>query len=70
MIRGYQVTIVFVSVLVLADTLERARAIGVTVALLPPWYDVDTPQDLRLLRLHVALDPSRARVTAARLGEM
>ncbi|MBW2462901.1 MAG: TIGR04282 family arsenosugar biosynthesis glycosyltransferase [Deltaproteobacteria bacterium] len=54
----------------LADTLKRARTAGVTVALLPPWYDVDTPQDLRLLRLHVALDPSRARATAARLAEM
>lgn len=51
----------------LADTLARARRCAMTVALLPPWYDVDTPQDLRLLRLHLALDPAQAPATAARL---
>lgn len=36
---------------VLAQTLERlgSRSLG----LLPPWYDVDTPQDAGLLRVHL-----------------
>jgi len=32
---------------------------------LAPWYDVDTPHDLRLLALHLALDPRAAPATAA-----
>jgi len=35
---------------VLAETLERARAQGLRVFLLPPWYDIDTFQDLHRLR--------------------
>jgi len=38
---------------VLLDTLGVARRSGVSVALLEPWYDVDTPQDLSLLRTHL-----------------
>ncbi len=38
---------------VLAETLERAREQSLTVALLDPWYDVDTPDDLQLLRSHL-----------------
>lgn len=38
---------------VLALTLERARAVGLRVHLLPPWFDVDTEPDLR--RLHAAM---------------
>jgi rSAM/selenodomain-associated transferase 1 len=49
----------------LTDTLERAAAASADVALIPPWYDVDTPADLRLLRTQLAIDPSRARATAA-----
>ena len=44
---------------VLADTLERVGRQGATSALLDPWYDVDTPDDLialqqRLRALHRA----------------
>lgn len=31
-------------------TLDRARAAGLRVRLLPRWYDVDTPEDLKRLR--------------------
>jgi rSAM/selenodomain-associated transferase 1 len=38
---------------VLIDTMARLPA-GFRLALLPPWYDVDTPDDWNLLRGHVA----------------
>lgn len=34
---------------VLAQTLERARVAGLSVALLDPWYDIDTAADLERL---------------------
>ncbi len=36
---------------VLAQTLERLG--GHSLGLLPPWYDVDTPQDAGLLKVHL-----------------
>jgi len=47
---------------VLVQTLRWAQALGAKVSLLEPWYDVDTPQDLEVLRshltaLHLAGDP-------------
>lgn len=45
-----------------------ARAARLRVALLTPWYDVDTPDDLRLLRAHLAVDPTAAPTTAAALA--
>ena len=42
---------------VLVETLRRAQEVRASVSLLEPWYDVDTPEDLRLLRSHLtALD--------------
>jgi rSAM/selenodomain-associated transferase 1 len=35
---------------VLRDTLELARKAGITVSLLPEWYDVDTVEELHRLR--------------------
>lgn len=35
---------------VLKQTLARVEACGASLALLPPWYDVDTPADLARLR--------------------
>jgi len=35
-------------------TLERARALGLSVHLLPPWFDVDTAADLARLRADLA----------------
>jgi uncharacterized protein len=39
---------------VLETTVGRLSAAGRSLALLPPWYDVDTPDDWALLRGHVA----------------
>ena len=35
---------------VLSETVRRAQALGLRVAWLPPWFDVDTPADLARLR--------------------
>jgi rSAM/selenodomain-associated transferase 1 len=42
---------------VAAQTLERAAARGLTVAQLPPWYDVDTPAELERLRGELVARP-------------
>jgi hypothetical protein len=42
---------------VAAQTLERAAALGLTVAQLPPWYDVDTPAELERLRAELVARP-------------
>jgi hypothetical protein len=39
---------------VLAETLHRAAAAGLTTACLPAWFDVDTPDDLERLRASLA----------------
>ena len=38
---------------VLRQTVARLSACSATLALLPPWYDVDAPDDIELLRGHV-----------------
>jgi len=38
---------------VLSQTLERARGLGLQVGLTPPWYDVDTADDLASLQADV-----------------
>lgn len=47
----------------LADTLARNPG----AALTEPWYDVDEPADLRLLRAHLAVEPDVAPATRAAL---
>lgn len=49
---------------VLADTLELASQVGLSVSLLPAWYDVDTFADLEYLRRDLArLAPGTAAHT-------
>ena len=38
---------------VLSQTLARLESSGLSLGLLPPWYDVDTPEDLDFLRIHI-----------------
>ncbi len=38
---------------VLQQTIDRIQNINVSLKLLPPWYDVDTPQDLVFLHTHL-----------------
>lgn len=53
---------------VFADTLKIAAELGLTVALAPEWYDVDTPADLE--RLRAAIADRRANHTASFLAEL
>jgi rSAM/selenodomain-associated transferase 1 len=43
---------------VFADTVQRAERLGLNVALLPRWYDIDTPADLIRLRDTARQDPT------------
>lgn len=44
----------------LLDTLTGAARLGLSVARTAPWYDVDTPDDLRVLGAHLSLAPTLA----------
>ena len=44
---------------VFAQTLDRAESAGLQMGLVPPWYDIDTPEELDFLAVHV-----RARTLA------
>jgi rSAM/selenodomain-associated transferase 1 len=54
----------------LADTRAGARRAGLSAACVAPWYDVDTPDDLRLLRLHLTLAPEAAPHSARALRDL
>lgn len=55
---------------VLAQTIERLRETDLTLSVLPPWYDVDTADDWRMLTGHLrafrqaGMDPSLPRTEA------
>ncbi len=51
----------------LLDTLTGAARLGLSVARTAPWYDVDTPDDLRVLRAHLSLAPTVAPHTSRAL---
>jgi len=48
---------------VFADTLERAQSTTASVSILPPWYDVDTPDALRRLAADLDAGAEGARKT-------
>ncbi|MFN0119118.1 MAG: TIGR04282 family arsenosugar biosynthesis glycosyltransferase [Blastocatellia bacterium] len=45
---------------VLAETQKRANAAGLEIVLLPEWYDVDTPEELELLRAELRQNSAAA----------
>jgi rSAM/selenodomain-associated transferase 1 len=55
---------------VLGQTIDRLRDTALSLAVLPPWYDVDTPDDWRMLAGHVralrraGLNPGLPRLEA------
>lgn len=51
---------------VVEDTLSRAGAAGLRVALLPSWYDVDTPADLERLAAELAATDAANAIATAR----
>ncbi len=55
---------------VLAQTLERARALGLTYELLPTTFDVDEVVDLVRLRDAIAIDPIGLPATARALAAL
>jgi uncharacterized protein len=55
---------------VLRDTLALAASLGLNVALLPEWYDVDTAADLDELRAELAASSELAPHTAHCLREL
>jgi hypothetical protein len=52
---------------VTAQTLARAGSLGLAVALLPTWYDVDTPAELDRLRAELPTLPKGALPHTRRL---
>jgi rSAM/selenodomain-associated transferase 1 len=52
----------------LRDT-EKANAQR-RIAAITPWYDIDEPEDLAVLRAHLSLDPATAPATARHLIEL
>jgi hypothetical protein len=55
---------------VLAETEQRARESGLEVALLPEWYDVDTPEELKRLEKELSENSNGARFTRAFLASL
>ncbi len=56
---------------VLQQTVECIRTIDATLKLLPPWYDVDTPEDLSFLLAHLyAIQLAEGTVQAIRTQNM
>lgn len=51
-------------------TLRDTVAANDRAFLLEPWYDVDRPDDLRLLATHLRLDPTAAPATSAALDSI
>jgi len=54
---------------VLAQTLERVKKSGCSLELLPPWYDVDRPEDLKFLQTHLELIEQSGQESTGGTGE-
>jgi rSAM/selenodomain-associated transferase 1 len=52
----------------LADTMRANQDVEIT--LLSPWYDIDEPSDLEILRAHLSTRPKDAPATARCLSEL
>jgi hypothetical protein len=54
------------------DALQDTMTANVdrNVAILAPWYDIDEPEDLGILRAHLSVDPTAAPATARHLAEL
>jgi rSAM/selenodomain-associated transferase 1 len=55
---------------VLEETLAKSATAGLHVHLLPPWFDVDTGEDLERLRRHLAVNGALAGHTRAFLQHL
>lgn len=55
---------------VTAQTLDAARAAGLRVSLLTPWYDADTVEDLHRMWADLEADPKLAPYTRAALARV
>lgn len=54
---------------VLAETLERIKQSECSLELLPPWYDVDRPEDLKFLQTHLGLIEQSGQESTGETGE-
>jgi glycosyltransferase A (GT-A) superfamily protein (DUF2064 family) len=52
----------------LADTVQANAARQ--PAMLPPWYDIDEPADIAVLRAHLSIDSAAAPATASCLAKL
>lgn len=52
------------------DTVRSAARAKLHGHSLRPWYDVDSPEDLRLLQLHLSVDKQTARHTRGALNDL
>jgi uncharacterized protein len=57
---GLYENITWSTAVVLAETLARAAALGLRVALTPPWYDIDEIDGLRRLHAEVSAAPDHS----------
>ena len=55
-----------------ADALEDTAKANAQrqVAIIAPWYDIDEPRDLEVLRAHLSVNPAAAPATASCLDEL
>jgi glycosyltransferase A (GT-A) superfamily protein (DUF2064 family) len=55
-----------------ADALEDTKKANAQrqVAIIAPWYDIDEPRDLEVLRAHLSVNSAAAPATASCLDEL